>query len=1057
MRLKHALLLSGSLILASCGMQAAPTAPTPTAPTQAQSLTPATGAKTPTAQKPAVQPSVQPSVTLESAALQGQALADPVFKLVFPEDVKFVTLEAVGSKGTRVFSAEVVGGQVKVTLANLPKGDPKYTLTVRAYDEKGGVVLYKSSAEVNFASGKITGDLTPQRVKADVTVTAGPLLPETTTLSAKLGEESQPMTITGDAASTVFKAVASASGLTVSVTGTSSDGQVTQTGTATFDHSEGGSQVKVVLNTVAHCPVSPTPVTAIPAIQGSGDSSPLLGQTVTVRGVVTADFQAGLRGFFVQARDGGDGDAGTSDGVFVYTGNASQAVKVGDLVQFTGTVKEFYGSTQVDTLSAFVTCASGLSVNPVELKAPFTDLEKYEGMRVTFPETLTVTDNYGYGRYGELGLSSGGRLFNPTNGNESTTPEANAARKIVLDDANTTQNPANLPYLSAAGTRRTGDTVANLSGVLHYANNVFKVEPTAAPTFTDANPRPAAPEPVGGTLKVAGANVLNYFTTLGGQNDRGADSTFEFQRQQTKIVNALRGLDADIVTLMEVQNSGDTALNSLVTALNSAYGSEVYRGVQTGTIGTDAIKVAIIYKPARVTPVGSYVIDNDPIHSRPPLAQTFQDKGTGGVLTVVANHFKSKGSCPSTGDVDTGEGCWNTLRTGQATRLLTFVDQLKTRSGDQDVLLMGDFNAYGQEKPIQTIMAGGFVSENLRIPAQERYSYQFGGLFGYLDHALASTSLDQQVTGVTEWHINADEPTLADYNAEYKKLPECTTSTCTSPDLWQNNPYRASDHDPVLVGLNLNRDEVKPTFGVTLSGADSVSAGQPYTLSIASSETPGTVSVNWGDGSTETLAGTATSAQHAFAVAGTFSVTVTAEANGQTATAQKIVTVTPLVVTPPPPTGSDLIISEYVEGSSNNKAIELYNPTSGALDLSKYSLELYSNGSATAGNIQKLSGTLNAGATLVFVNGSASAALKALGTVSAVTNFNGDDALVLRKDGAVIDVFGQVGVATKWGENVTLRRKLSVIVGDNNPADAFVPATEWDSHPIDTFDGLGTR
>lgn len=946
MRLKHTVLLSGSLLLASCGMQA-----TPTAPVVTPEKTVSTTVKAPPA---AVKPTVEPSVTLENAAaMQAQGLLDPVFKLVFPEEVKFATVDVVGSKGSRVFSAELMDGQVRVTLVGLPKGDPKYTVTIRAYDKRGGVVLFKSSASVNFASGKITGDLKPVRLKEEVTVNASPVLPETTTLTAKLGEATQDMTITGATASTVFKQVATASGQTVTVTGKTTDGQVTQTGTATFNHTEGGSKVDVVLTSVAHCPVSPTPVTAIPAIQGSGDTSPLLNQVVTVRGIVTADFQAGLRGFFVQARDGGDGDASTSDGVFVYTGTSPQTVQVGDLVQFTGTVKEFYNSTQVDTLTAFTSCASGLSVNPVELKAPFTDLEKYEGMSITIPETLTVTDNYSYGRYGELGLSSGGRLFNPTNGNETTTTEANNARKIVLDDGNSTQNPANLPYLNAAGTRRTGDTVTGLTGVLHYANNVFKVEPTAAPAFADTNPRPAAPHDVGGTLKVAGANVLNYFTTFG-PNDRGANSTFEFQRQQTKIVASLKGLDADIVTLMEVQNNGDTALNSLVTALNAAYGSEVYKGVQTGTVGTDAIKVAIIYKPGNVTPIGNAVIDGntDGIYSRPPIAQTFQDKTTGGVLTVIANHLKSKGSCPSSGDIDTGEGCWNNLRTQQAVKLLAFVDRLKTSTGDQDVLLMGDFNAYGQEKPIQTIVQGGFVSENLRIPAEERYSYQFGGQFGYLDHALASTNLDTQVTGVTEWHINADEPTLADYNVEYKNLPECKTSVCTSPDLWQDNAYRASDHDPVLVGLNLTRDEVRPTLSVTVSGADSVTAGQPYTLTIAPSATPSTLTVNWGDGSpTETLTSTATSAAHTFASAGAFNVTVTASAGGQDATAQKTVTVT-AAPTPTPTTGG-LVISEVYGGGGNagatytNDFIEIFNAGNTTVNLAGYSVQYASSGNLT--------------------------------------------------------------------------------------------------------------
>lgn len=146
-----------------------------------------------------------------------------------------------------------------------------------------------------------------------------------------------------------------------------------------------------------------------------------------------------------------------------------------------------------------------------------------------------------------------------------------------------------------------------------------------------------------------------------------------------------------------------------------------------------------------------------------------------------------------------------------------------------------------------------------------------------------------------------------------------------------------------------------------------------------------------------------------------------------------------------------------MEGSSNNKAIEIYNAGSSAADLSAYSVELYSNGNTSGTSKQALSGTLAPGATLVLVNGSAVADLNAKGTVSAVTNFNGDDVLLLKKSETVIDSFGQLGTAVKWGENVTLRRKAGVVAGDTNPSDTFTPANEWDSFPSDTFDGLGSR
>lgn len=568
------------------------------------------------------------------------------------------------------------------------------------------------------------------------------------------------------------------------------------------------------------CDVKLDPITGIAKIQGDGAISPLAGQRVNVRGVVTADFQSGLGGFFIE--DPATGDAGASRGVYVFTGSAPQSVEVGDFVRLSAGVTEYKGkgdklpgtATELTDVTDLSVCDSGLSVAPVALTLPAlgAELEKYEGMLVTVPQELTVTDNYGLGRYGELNLSVGGRLFNPTSGNTSTTEAQNDARRILLDDGNTAQNPPTVPFLTssdpATATRRVGDTVKGLTGVLHYAFDRFVIEPVGAPDFVASNPRPAAPPAVGGSLRVAGANVLNFFDTFGGQNDRGADSAYEFARQKAKIVAELRGLGADIVTLMEVENDGDSALNNLVDVLNNSYGKSVYAAVDTGVVGTDAIKVAMIYRPDRVKPLGLPVIDDnaDNVYNRPPVAQTFQDKLSGGVLTVVANHLKSKGSCPkddSDPNADHGQGCWNALRVQQAVKLLAFSARLAQTAGDPDVLLLGDFNAYGAEDPVEALRTGGFTHENLRIPAAERYSYVFRGESGSLDHAFASANLDKQITGVAEWHVNSDEPVILDYNVEYKQNPNCKTSACGSPDLYAPTPYRASDHDPVLIGLNL--------------------------------------------------------------------------------------------------------------------------------------------------------------------------------------------------------------------------------------------------------------
>ena len=168
---------------------------------------------------------------------------------------------------------------------------------------------------------------------------------------------------------------------------------------------------------------------------------------------------------------------------------------------------------------------------------------------------------------------------------------------------------------------------------------------------------------------------------------------------------------------------------------------------------------------------------------------------------------------------------------------------------------------------------------------------------------------------------------------------------------------------------------------------------------------------------------------------------------------------------------SDVFFSEYIEGSSNNKALEIFNGTGGPVDLAAggYQVEMYFNGSAAAGLTIPLTGTVTDGDVYVVAQASANATILAQADQTNGSGwFNGDDAIVLRKGGAggpVVDAIGQVGLdpGTEWGTGLTttadntLRRKASISAGDTNPADAFDPAVEWDGFATDTFDGLGSH
>jgi predicted extracellular nuclease len=611
----------------------------------------------------------------------------------------------------------------------------------------------------------------------------------------------------------------------------------------------------------------PEPVArTIPAIQGSGAVSPFAGSLVVTTGVVTKLLS---NGFFIQDPVG-DGNAATSDGIFVFTSAAPPAAAaVGSLVSVTGTVLEFSSGagtaatplTQIGGSPTVALLGSGSAITSVAITLPVAEgdsLERFEGMLVSISSAMTVQQNFFQARFGQLTLGVG-RHETPTNrfrpgAQANALAEQQARSRVLLDDSSSAQNPSPTPYFSGNGLPRAGDTVSNLVGVLDFGlasssasgPGLYRLQPTAAPVFAAANPRTPAPAPVGGNVKLSAMNVLNYFTTftnggtasgqtgqgcsLGGSvtagNCRGANNLAEFQRQQAKIVLALAGLNADAVGLMEIQNNGNAAAQNLVDALNAQVGAGTYATVElpAQTTGTDAIRVAMIYKPARLTAVGLPLSDPDPVNSRPTLAQTFT-AANGEKFSLVVNHLKSKGSCPSPSDPDApgnvdsgdGQGCWNLQRTQQAQRLRTFVAQVQTASGSADAVLVGDMNAYGQEDPIFELTGNGYVDEALRRNPFA-YGYVFDGKAGRLDYALSTGAMSPKITGAAAWHINADEQVSYDYNLEFKApLTTCGGMLCPA-DPYNADPYRSSDHDPLLIGLDLYKTVVATTVRELLAG-----------------------------------------------------------------------------------------------------------------------------------------------------------------------------------------------------------------------------------------------
>ena len=546
------------------------------------------------------------------------------------------------------------------------------------------------------------------------------------------------------------------------------------------------------------------------------------GETVVVESVVSAVYPD-LDGFFLMepVADRDDNPA-TSEGLFVYAPDA--AVNPSERVRLAGTAGEYFEQTQVSLQGEPLVCAVEQTLEPVAFTLPFADWsapEALEGMLVNVSQTLTVTEVYDLARFGSVVLAEE-RQWIPTQVAEPGAPakavaDRNALGSIVLDDGLNIQNPEPVRYpeggLAATNTLRVGDRVdPDFHAVVSYSFEEWRLQPVDEITFRAANPRPAAPPRApGSNLRVAAFNVLNFFNGDGQGGGfptaRGADNAEELARQKAKLVAALTALDADIIGLMEIENDGygpDSAIAELAEALGPAW-----RFVAHGEagLGSDAIAVGLLYRDDVVAEAGeAATLDTGAFGNetnRQPLAQSFRLLNNDQVLTLVVNHFKSKGSCPDDGvnaAQDDGQSCWNAERTQAAEDQLAWLAGQPTGVADEDVLVLGDLNAYALEDPVRAFQDQGFVDLLTRFQGDQAYSYLFDGETGHLDHALASPSLDARVVDAGAWHINADEPRALDYNQDFKSDQQID-------DFFAADAYRSSDHDPLHVDLNLTADD----------------------------------------------------------------------------------------------------------------------------------------------------------------------------------------------------------------------------------------------------------
>ncbi|MEA5444690.1 ExeM/NucH family extracellular endonuclease [Gammaproteobacteria bacterium AB-CW1] len=511
----------------------------------------------------------------------------------------------------------------------------------------------------------------------------------------------------------------------------------------------------------------------------------LEGQRVLARGVVTANYlgEDRLNGFYLQSLTNSEAPAA---GIFVYAPGLDadeSIIESGREVVVAGRAGEFRGQRQISRVSQLMQCGHPGLPEPYTLNLPETERERWqalEGRLVEIEQPLTVIDNHDLARYGSLGLAVDGRLFRPSNftGEEAEQHEAdrNAARRIILDDAHYRRDPQPIPYLDENGTRRVGDRLPGLTGVLTHAFGNWRIHPLdpVELAFEASNPRPSLPSRGAGP-RIAAFNVENYFLTLG---ERGADTSSALDAQQSALTAVAEGLDADLLSLIELENQ-PKVVDDLAIRLAGAGPAYTHFNIDQ-PVGTDAIRTALLWREDTVTLKAGPFIDKRRVHHRPIIAGHFRfgEDGPGKLVAVV--HFKAKTGCPEEGDIDRGQGCWNQRRTRQAEALAEFLAKKQEQTGTERVLIMGDINSYGGEDPVMALVEAGYrdmVAK--RLEPEQRYSYVFHGESGYLDTAITSPALAEDIEAVRFWHINADEPRFLQFQ--------------------QPGPWRSSDHDPVVI------------------------------------------------------------------------------------------------------------------------------------------------------------------------------------------------------------------------------------------------------------------
>ena len=423
---------------------------------------------------------------------------------------------------------------------------------------------------------------------------------------------------------------------------------------------------------------------------------------------------------------------------------------------------------------------SVLAVTQVSISDPetwrYTDLKKYVGQTVQFDVPFYVCNNY------NSLLISPRRTYSPTN--QALPLSAEYSSILSLN------SQGSVTLTGVSGYHRLGERLHNLTVKVNSQTSVSLVSCDWRGNTRADLEKGIDLEAIDmrgeHTLLVCCMN-LEYYLVENWGTGYGPDNQSEHNKQRAKVSKALAKINADLYGFVEIEQ-GQSALAELAADLSKNTGRKFSYINDGGSPSGSYTKAGYVYCSDVLEPHGSLRYNNEGVDNR-KKTQAFREKATGEVFLYSVNHFKAKSGKGSGDNADKGDGqgTYNGDRVREAKSVLNHYGSDSYYYGDEDILIMGDLNAYAMEDPIKVLREGGMIDLHRAFHADSSYSYVYRGQAGYLDHALCNSTLYPHVTGMVAYHINSDESD----SYTYDKSNDQTM-------------FRSSDHDPVLVGLRLD-------------------------------------------------------------------------------------------------------------------------------------------------------------------------------------------------------------------------------------------------------------